>query len=196
MRSSLRVVISMNFNRPRTHLHYFRELILLFQTLDRQPSSQNKNAHWHSFIRSCSEKGFSFEWKRSEFWRHFPKPQPSSNAPFQHDTLSNTIKNTYYNEFNLQLHFSIFVSERVYHLYWEYVTETGIAYIELILTFGRPSRATKARLIQDSNDTHDLNWALWYFSFEEPVLSSRVWTMFLAFFFMNILIRFSYVNQA
>ena len=196
MRSSLRVVITINFNRPRTHLHSFRELILLFQTLDRQPSSQNNNHHWHSFIPSCSEKGFSFEWKQNEFRRHSPKPHPSSNAPFQHDTLSSTIKNTYYTEFNLQLHFSLFVSERAYDPYWEYVTETGIAYTELILTFRRPNRASKAHPIQHSNDTHDLNWALWYFSFEEPALSSPFWTMFLAFLFMNILILFSYVNQA
>ena len=144
----------------------------MFRTLNRKSCSKNTNAHRHSFIRCCSEKYFRFEWKRSEFWRHFTKPHPSSNAPFQHDTWSNTIKNTFYNEFNLQLHFSIFVAERAYDPYWEYVTETGIAYTELILTFGRLTRASKAHPIQHSHDTHDLNWALCYFSFEKPALSS------------------------
>ena len=185
-----------DFDRSPTHLHYLRKLILMFRTSDRKPYSKNTNAHWHSFIRSCSEKGFSFEWKWREFWRHSRKPHPSSNAPFQHDTLSNMIKNTYYNEFNLQLHFSIFVSERAHDPYWEHVIETGIADAELILTFGRSTRASKAHPLQHSNDTQDLNWALCYFSLEEAALSSPIWTMFLPFFFMNILIRFSYVNQA
>jgi hypothetical protein len=196
MRPSLPIVITMNFDRSRTHLYYLRKLIWMFRTLDRKPSSKNTNAHRHSFIRCCSEKDLRFEWKRSKFWRHSPKPHPSSHAPFLHDTLSNTIKNTYYNEFNLQLHFSIFVSERVYDPYWEYVIETEIAYTELILTFGRLTRASKAHSIQHSHDTHNLNWPLCYFSFEEPALSSPIWTMLLFFFFINILIRFSYVNQA
>jgi hypothetical protein len=54
---------------------------------------------------------------------------------------------------------------------------------KLIVSFGRPTRAPEAHSIEHSNDTHDLNWALWYFSFEEPALSSPVWTMFLSFFF-------------
>ena len=134
--------------------------------------------------------------ERTDFWRNSPKPHPSTNASFQNYNLSLTIKNTYWNKFNLQVRFSLFVSERAYDPYWEYVTETGIAYTELILNFRWLTRASKAHPIQHSHDTPNLNWTLCYFSYEEPALSSPVWTMFLFFFFLNILIRFWYVNQA
>ena len=134
--------------------------------------------------------------ERADFWRNSPKPHLSANASFQNYTLSLTIKNTYWNKFNLQLRFLLLVSKRAYDPYWECVTKTGIACTELILTFRWLTRASKAHPIQHSHDTHDLNWALCYFSYEELALSSPVWTMFLFFFFMDILIRFSYVNQA
>ena len=43
--------------------------------------------------------------------------------------------------------------------------------------------ASKTDPVQHSNDTHELRWALCYLSFEEPALSSPVWTMFLSFHF-------------
>ena len=134
--------------------------------------------------------------ERTDFWRNSAKTHSSANASFQNYTLSLPIKNTYRNKFNLQLRFSRFVSERAYDPYWEYVIETGIGYTQLILTFRWLTHASKAHPIQHSHDTHDLHWALCYFSYEEPGLSSPVWTMFLFFFFMNIPMRFSYVNQA
>ena len=39
IRSSLRAVIALNSNYQRTHLHYLRELVYMFQTLQRQPFS-------------------------------------------------------------------------------------------------------------------------------------------------------------
>ena len=119
--------------------------------------------------------------ERADFWRNSPKPHLSANASFQNYTLSLTIKNTYWNKFNLQP--SVLVSKRAYDPYWEYVTKTGIACTELILIFRWLTRASKAHPIQHSHDTHDLNWALCYFSYEELALSSPVWTMFLFFFF-------------
>lgn len=52
--------------------------------------------------------------ERSEVWQHSPKSHLSANAPFQNYILSNVIKNTYENEFNLQLQFSLFASEDAY----------------------------------------------------------------------------------
>ena len=51
----------MNLHRPRTHLHYFRELIEMFQTLDREPSNQHDSAHRYTFVRNCSKTDLSFE---------------------------------------------------------------------------------------------------------------------------------------
>ena len=114
--------------------------------------------------------------ERTDFWRNSPKPHPSANASFQNYILSLTIKNPYWNKFNLPLRFSIFISEPAYDPYWEYVTETGIASTELILTFRWLKRASKAHPIQHSHDIHDVKWALCYFSYENlryPLTSER-----------------------
>ena len=55
MRSSLHVVITLNFNCQRTHPHHLLEPIYMFQTLNRQPFSLNINAHRYSSIRSYSK---------------------------------------------------------------------------------------------------------------------------------------------
>ena len=56
MRSSLHVVITLNLNCQQTHLHHLRELIYMFQTLNREPLSLNTNAHRYSCICSCSKE--------------------------------------------------------------------------------------------------------------------------------------------
>ena len=91
MRPSLPIVVTMNFNLPRTHLDSLRELILMSQKLDSEPSSQNNNAPRHSFIRICSKKDFSFRMNGMN----------SDGVP----------KNI------TQLWFSLFVSERAYEPY-------------------------------------------------------------------------------
>ena len=53
MTSSLHVVISMNFNRPQTHLHYLRELIFIFQTLNREPFRVTGQCVARTIRRDC-----------------------------------------------------------------------------------------------------------------------------------------------
>ena len=80
MWSSLPRIITMNFSHPSAHLHYLRELISKFQTLDRDPSGEIYNGQRYSFVWSCPKNAWVLK-ERSEFWRHFPKPHPSSNVP-------------------------------------------------------------------------------------------------------------------
>ena len=49
------------------------------------------DTHWFEAIL----KKIQASSERSDFWRHLPKPHPSSNAPFQHAALLNKIENTY-----------------------------------------------------------------------------------------------------
>ena len=97
--------------------------------------------------------------------------------------VSNTIKSTHLNEFNLQLHFSIFVSMRTYEPFWESIMETGFVCSEYILTIARPTHASRAHAIQHFAHTNDLNLAQYYYSFKEAAISSPIWAMFLSFLF-------------
>ena len=63
---SMSMVTTMNFNRLGTHLHDLREIVSIFQTLDREPFSYSNNTHRHSFTRSSSKKTSASK-ERSQF---------------------------------------------------------------------------------------------------------------------------------
>jgi hypothetical protein len=115
----------------------------------------------HFDTQSCeSVRKDTWVWiEPSESWRHSSKTNPPSNAPFQHDTLSNTIENTYENELSLQLQSSLFLSEHAYEPYWAYIIDIGIEYTDFILITRRPTSESRAYPVQQRDNTRTtLTW--------------------------------------